>query len=100
MQDSPAVQKWRKLVAEQAESGLTIRAFAESRNLKTGTLAWWRSRLAKLDEEGTAPTFTALTVAEAVVGTVVLALEDRRAHVVIDEETDLVLLRRVLEVLA
>ena len=96
MQDTPATRRWRKLVAEQSESGLSVRAFAESKDIKASTLAWWRSRLKKLESTEAAPAFTAVTVAEPV-GTVVLALDDRRAHVVVDEETDLGLLRRVLE---
>jgi phage-related minor tail protein len=89
-------------VAEQLESGLSARAFAESRNIKAGTLSWWKGRLRRRDFEGAEvprPQFTALTVAE-LAGTVVLALEDHKAHVVIDEQTDLALLRRVLEAMA
>ncbi|MCO4748436.1 MAG: hypothetical protein KC912_26845 [Proteobacteria bacterium] len=103
MRETPASRRWRKIVAEQVESGQSVRAFAQSRNLKPGTLAWWKSRLRKIDREAStetvSPEFTALTVVEPV-GTVVLALEDHKAHVVVDHQTDLGLLRRVLEAMA
>src|SRR5262245_19320403 len=38
-------RKWRKLIAEQEESGLSAREFAESRGILATTLYWWRSRL-------------------------------------------------------
>ena len=76
-----------------------------SNSLNPKTLAWWRSRLRKLDRETAAaefvPTFTAVTVApDLTAGTIVLALDDHRAHVVVDRDTDLELLRRLLEVVA
>jgi transposase-like protein len=40
-----AESKWRSLIAEQERSGLTARAFAESRGITPTTLYWWRSRL-------------------------------------------------------
>ena len=105
MADTPAARRWRAIVEEQRESGLTVRAFAESNSLNPKTLAWWRSRLRKLDREAAAaelvPTFTAVTGApDLTAGTVVLALDDHRAHVVVDRDTDLELLRRLLEVVA
>jgi|ETNmetMinimDraft_25_1059894.scaffolds.fasta_scaffold64603_1 hypothetical protein len=96
MQETPATRRWRKVVEEQVDSGLSVRAFAESRNVKHSTLAWWKSQLKKRDCETTAPRFTALTVVEPA-GTVVLVLDDHKAHVVVDYQTDLGLLRRVVQ---
>ena len=102
MAETPTSRRWRRIVAEQLESGLSVQAFAQSQNVKAGTLRWWKGRLRKRDAEaadGARPQFMALTVAEPA-GTVVLTLEDHRAHVVIDQQTDLALLRRVLEAMA
>jgi transposase-like protein len=101
MSETPAARRWRKIVADHDASGLTIRAFAEARGLNRGTLAWWRSQLRKFDGDSDVPQtqFTALTVVEPV-GTVVLALDDHKAHVVVDHLTDLGLLRRLLEAMA
>ena len=105
MSDSPATARWRKLIAKHATTGLSATEFAIRHNVKPGTFKWWRSRLRKLDRER-AP-FTELVVvapqiATAVVcvptpePTVVLALDDFRAHVVVDEQTDLTFLKRIL----
>ena len=96
MQETPATRRWRKVVEEQVESGMSVRAFAESRNVKHSTLSWWKSQLRKLDRETTAPRFTALTVVESA-GTVVVVLDDHKAHVVVDDQTDLGLLRRIVQ---
>lgn len=40
--------KWRALIAAQEKSGLTARAFAESRGITPTTMYWWRSRLRRL----------------------------------------------------
>lgn len=37
--------KWRALIAAQEKSGLTARAFAESRGITPTTMYWWRCRL-------------------------------------------------------
>lgn len=37
--------KWRALISEQEKSGLTARAFAESRGITATTMYWWRCRL-------------------------------------------------------
>jgi hypothetical protein len=38
------VAKWRALIAAQEKSGMTVRAFAESRGITPTTMCWWRSR--------------------------------------------------------
>jgi hypothetical protein len=103
MSDTPAAARWRKLLAECEATGLSANDFAKRRGLKPATLKWWRSRLKKLDAER-AP-FTELVVTPAATPvvcvattepTVVVALEDLRAHIVVDQDTDLPLLKRVL----
>ena len=37
--------KWRALIAEQEQSSLTVREFAEIRGITPTTLYWWRSEL-------------------------------------------------------
>ena len=37
--------QWRRLIAEQEASGLTVREFAACRGLSASTIYWWRSRL-------------------------------------------------------
>lgn len=103
MPETASTQRWRQLCAAYQTSGLTARVFAERHGINARTLLWWRSQLKKLDRERReAPvleqTFTVVRVQEPV-GTVVLAFEHIDAHVVVDHETDLALLRRVLEAL-
>lgn len=100
MRDTPAARRWRSLVEEQAASGLTIKAFAEQKDVNAGTLAWWRSQLRPADAApklpSQAPTFTEVVV-EPHEPKLVVVLDDFRAHVVVDRDTDLGLLRRVLK---
>ena len=37
--------KWRRLIAEQSRSGLTVREFAAAEGMAAATLYWWRSKL-------------------------------------------------------
>ena len=103
MQDTPAARRWRVLLAEHAASGLTNRAFAAKKNVNPRTLSWWRSQLKKMDADkqlpATVPRFAEVVVQEPR-GTVVLALDRVDAHLVVDHDTDLALLRRVLEAVA
>lgn len=36
---------WRRVIAAQERSGLTVREFAEAQGINATTLYWWRSRL-------------------------------------------------------
>ena len=101
MHETPATRRWRKLVNAHATSGLTLRAFAEAHQINAGTLSWWRSRIRKLDREASADLapFTSLTVVRPA-GHLRLALHDHKAHLVVDADTDLELLKRVLESVA
>jgi len=37
--------KWRRLIAAQSRSGLTVREFAAAQGVTAATLYWWRSKL-------------------------------------------------------
>ena len=96
MAETRASRRWRKIVAAHNASGMTIKAFAKAHRIKPGTLSWWRSELKRRDAE---PEFTELVVAEAHTG-LTLTLDAFKAHVVVQRDTDLELLRRVLEATA
>jgi transposase-like protein len=38
-------KEWRRVIAAQERSGLTVREFAEGQGINPTTLYWWRSRL-------------------------------------------------------
>ena len=107
MVQTPAATRWAAIIERQEASGQTIRAFAAANDLNPSTLGWWRSRLGRAKKAGprkkrkrTAATFSELKVAEHPEDrTVVVALEQLDAHIVVDEQTDLALLRQILEAL-
>lgn len=41
--------RYRELLAEQRDSGLTLRAFARKQGMPETTLAWWKYTIAKRD---------------------------------------------------
>jgi transposase-like protein len=45
--------KWRRLIAAQSRSGLTVREFAAAEGIGAATLYWWRSKLRRDGREGT-----------------------------------------------
>src|SRR5262245_3406197 len=110
MVHAPAATRWAKIIDQQEASGQTLRAFAVENDLNPATLAWWRSRLGrgqprrKTESAQNQAVFdevkvesTPLTPSDQ--GTVVIGLERINAHVVVDGETDLSLLRLVLDAL-
>ena len=107
MARTTAAERWSVLVDEHEASGLSIRAFAAQAEVNPRTLAWWRSRLGR-SKKRKQTGFVELTVAAAptppveaaeVDPTVVVALDGYAAHVVVDQVTDLALLKRVLKAL-
>lgn len=104
MPDTTAARRWRALVEEHAASGLTNQAFAARKNINPRTLAWWRSQLKKSNASSATPLLAGKPqFAEVVVSQpdrVILVLDDFGAHVVVDHDTDLALLRRLLEAVA
>ena len=105
VQQTPAAQRWTAIIDEQEASGQTIRAFAADRGLNISTLSWWRchlgrSRARKAGKRDQPVAFDEVAIAdEQNRGTVVLAFDRLHAHVVIDDDTDLALLRDVLDAL-
>lgn len=104
MARTPAAKRWTALIDQQEASGLTIRAFAEQVDVNPRTLAWWRCQLGR-SKKRKPSTFVELAVVEtptephASDNTVVLALDAYPAHVVVDQATDLGLLKRLLAAL-
>ena len=46
-------QFWRRTIADQARSGLSVRAFCEREGLEPWNFHWWRQALARRDREVT-----------------------------------------------
>src|SRR3954466_13407534 len=42
---------WRRTIADQARSGLSVRAFCEREGLEPWNFHWWRQALARRDRE-------------------------------------------------
>jgi hypothetical protein len=107
MSDSPTASRWRVLVEAHAACGLPIREFARQRDVNASSLSWWCSRL-RQTSAGTpqapaeaASNFGELTVSAAVPrDRLILTLDRVKVSVVVDQQTDLALLRLVLEALA
>ena len=101
---TPAARRWSALIDEYETSGLGQRTFAKQRGINPSTLAAWRSKLGRSSVSQPAAThFTELVVAEeapaAPVGDVILHLREGAAELVISRNTDLALLRRVVDAL-
>lgn len=90
---TPAALKWRPIVDRARASGLSMRAYAQQNGVNANTLAWWNSRLPKHASQGTA-FLELVTVAPPP-----LTLHVGDVRVVVDQRTDLALLRRVVEAL-
>lgn len=109
MSQTATAQRWTALVDQHEASGLTLKAFAAEHGVNVNTLAGWRARLGRSKARGprehvTPSPFVELRVApppadDALDHTVVLALEGFGAHVVVDRQTDLGLLKQLLEAL-
>ena len=97
--------RWSTIVRELDASGLPLREFARRRAVNAGTLSWWRSTLRREERrDAPPPVFTELVVDErprqpSSSPTLLVALPRVAAHVHVDSQTDLVLLRAVLEAL-
>jgi transposase-like protein len=99
MIDQRASSRWGSLVEQLEQSGQSLSAFAAQHGVNPRTLSWWRWNLRR-SSPATEPTH--LVEASAVPSldrTVILAFDDYRAHIVVDHDTDLELLRKLLETL-
>lgn len=90
----PAARRWEPIVRHARRSGLSIRAYARENGINERTLTWWNW---KLGAETANATFVEVTVTSA---RSPLRLHVGAAHVDLDEQTDLNLLRRVVDALS
>jgi hypothetical protein len=86
--------KWSFILEQAAKSDLSLRGFASSRGINPNTLSWWKWKLGQ-DE---APTRGFLEV--VVVEPQALEVRLGAARIQVEADTDLELLRRVVEVLS
>lgn len=104
MEPASAAARWAGIVGECESSGLTAREYAKAHDLNHRTLRWWRWKLGQESErEPTGSAFYELRVEEPEAepeptagGHVVLSLDRFEASVLVDGDTDLALLRRLL----
>jgi transposase-like protein len=108
MESVSAATRWARIVEQCSASGLSAREFADQHDLNRHTLMWWRWKLgqgARQDRRGI--DFVDLMVQEPErrlnpdtgggrVTNLVVRLDEFAASVVVDRDTDLGLLRRVL----
>jgi transposase-like protein len=99
MVDGSASARWAAIVEQHEQSGQTIRAFAAQHGLNPQTLSWWRWKVGCTERPVQTPPFIEVEVERPVEPTVVLAFEDYRAHIVVDPDTDLEMLRKLLAAL-
>lgn len=99
MPERPAADRWTEILDRQDATELSAREFAAREGLNARTLAWWRSRLGRQKPSPSA----AATCAFVEVRTATPALRVRLgvgdAYVLVDEHTELGLLRAVLAAL-
>lgn len=93
--------RWSAILAEAERSSLSQAAFARSRGINPRTLAWWKWKLGQVGEKnGSTRDDSAecgfVEVRVAGPRPVRLQLGRYAAHVLVDEDTDLELLRRIL----
>lgn len=95
-----AAVRWTRVLQEAEASELTQAAFARSNGINPGTLAWWKWRLRQ------APVSTPSAQAdfvEVVVSPPTPSLRvqvgDRPVHALVNHDTDMTLLRQVVEAL-
>jgi transposase-like protein len=91
---TPAERRWEPIIRRARQSGLSIRAYAREHGLNENTLAWWNWRLG---EEADEPAFVEATVADPCG---LLWLHVGPVQIAVDRDTDLALLRQVVEVLS
>lgn len=95
------VARWNTVLDAHEASGLSLRSFAVSRGVKPSTLSWWRWELSRTGQRrrGQRLFLELLVDAPSEAAEVVLELPTLGAHVRVTGDTDLALLRDVLEAL-
>ena len=100
MSSSPAARRWSALISLQQSSGETIQSFCKARMLNPGTLSWWKWKLRRekrLNRPFVELVLTPEPQPPARPNPIILELPRHNAQLVIDQDTDLALLRRVIE---
>ena len=92
---TPAERRWEPIVRRARQSGVPIRAYAREHGINENTLAWWNWRFG--DELGDSA-FVEVTVACS--RRSALRVQIGSVQIEVDRETDLALLRQVVEVLS
>jgi hypothetical protein len=83
---------WSDTLDDAKQSGLSIRAYAHAKGLNHNTLAWWKW---KLNQPATGRGFVEVELVRPL-----LQVHADAGVVDVDDDTDLRLLRRVVEALA
>ncbi len=97
---TPAAVRWSSIIDRLEASGQTLREFAAANDLNRKTLEWWRRKLGRSrPRSGRKAAFTELVVTQPQSKPIAIALDSYAARVVVDDRTDLSLVRRVLEAL-
>jgi hypothetical protein len=94
--DTPAAKKWSAILDDAESAALPMREFARSRGLNPNTLAWWKWRLKQSPSPPPErPRFVPILVASRPQ----LEVRVGAACIDVDDETDLALLKRVIQAL-
>ena len=97
-----AADRWHAIIDRYEASGQTLREFAEANGLNRNTLSWWRWELGR-SRVVRRPSFVEFVVADddspARASSVIIELGTIGARVVVEDDTNLDLLRRVAEAL-
>lgn len=104
---STTESKWRQLIEEQEASGMTVREFAQLRDLSPGTLYWWRSKLGRKRSPRSrstteAPELVPVTIRESLVVATGAPFEVRLRDdlcIAVPASFDAAALRRLIEAL-
>lgn len=104
---TPNARRWAELVKLHEASGLSIHDFAVQHGVNHRTLKWWRSSLRRTGALSSSPPHpvasseaaAAFLEVRATAAPLRLVLARGGAHLVVDRDTDLQLLRDVLEAL-
>lgn len=101
----PSRQEWQVIVAELEASGLSLNAFAVQRGVNRSSLCWWKGRFRREARESggdAGSKFVPLVVKPAPApapSEVVVRIDGRPISLRVARDTDLALLRRVLDAL-
>lgn len=95
---TPAERRWEPIVRRARRSGASVRAYAREHGINENTLAWWNWRFGnRLDDAEFVEVTVEVTVAHSCRP---LRLHVGPVQVEVDRETDLALLRQIVEALS